>query len=347
MVEEVGAARDLAETAGIKVEIIPALAEAEALIRNHQRAAILVFGKGFSNEINRCSFMRDGINPFYRDGVYLEKVDAELLKDPTQGGAASIIEQVAQVTLLRVILPWMIGRAFERLSDPQFITILGDEVKLPSPMSKEQLRQFMTLYSDFERGQVSVLRLTQAFTSVPKKTNLACNAACGLSSWAVNRNHRISLGETLAIAAENSVKDERGVSTEMQTEEYRKKVGAGVQAALGKQFEKYNLRGKTWADLMKSQEPGREGANAFDYVNRDGEGFLKRGAVRYQVLVPSYTVMFAFFLALIVGWVFVAERSPGNAEALLRACLDDVVCTFCSAKCCRVTFSLWARDFSS
>src|SRR5262249_39385621 len=78
-------------------------------------------------------FLKDGINPFHRDGVYLDRVEAELLRDGKQPGAASIIDQVGQVTLLRVLLPWMIGRAFERLSDPEFIQILGDEVNLPVP----------------------------------------------------------------------------------------------------------------------------------------------------------------------------------------------------------------------
>ena len=44
----------------------------------------------------------------------------------------------------------------------------------------------------------------------------------------------------------------------------------------------------------------------------DGSGVIKRGAIRYQVLVPSYTVTFAFFLVLTVGWLFVAERRHGN-----------------------------------
>ena len=68
-----------------------------------------------------CSFLREsvqpgGINPFYRDGVDLAALDLEVLRDPTQAIAASIIEQVAQVTLLRVILPWMIGRAFDEIT---------------------------------------------------------------------------------------------------------------------------------------------------------------------------------------------------------------------------------------
>ncbi len=231
--------------------------------------------------------MTDGINPFHRDGVYLSKVGAELLKDPTQGGASSIIEQVAQVSMLRVILPWMIGRAFERLSDPRFITLLGREVSLPVPVSQ----QFM-------------------LATVRTKPSIAAGGACGPTVRQTYRADRITLGEMLYLAAEKQPAKE---------EEYRRKVGAGVQGALGKQFENYNLRGKTWADLTKSKAEGGQSASSYDYVNRDGAGFLKRGAYRYQVLVPSYTVMFAFFLALIVGWVFVAERRQGTLKRLRAA----------------------------
>jgi ABC-2 type transport system permease protein len=344
--------RDLAETAGIKVEIIKSPEEAETLIRDHKRAAVLIFEPTFSEKVSRCSFLADGINPFHRDGVDLQivtlgepskgerKLDALLLKDSTQGGAASIIEQVAQVTMLRVILPWMIGRAFERLSDPRFITILGNEVNLPAPMSEQELRQFLGLYGEFEKVRDSPVkmaqfapRILQALGSIPKKGTAATNAVSGGLTWAASRTHRVSLGDSLRIAAMNSVKNDwggrgadgivgtapRAVLVEMQTQEYRKKVGNGVQAALGKQFEKYNLRGMTWADLTKSKAEGREGAAAYDYVNRDGGGLLKRGAYRYQVLVPSYTVMFAFFLALIVGWVFVAERRQGTLKRLRAA----------------------------
>ncbi len=49
---------------------------------------------------------------------------------------------------------------------------------------------------------------------------------------------------------------------------------------------------------------------------------LGRGAVRYQVLVPSYTVMFAYFLVLTVGWLFVAERRQGTLKRLRAAPLS-------------------------
>ena len=51
---------------------------------------------------------------------------------------------------------------------------------------------------------------------------------------------------------------------------------------------------------------------------------LNRGTVRYQVLVPSYTVTFAFFLVLTVGWLFVAERRHGTLVRLRAAPLAAV-----------------------
>jgi ABC-type Na+ efflux pump permease subunit len=261
--------QDLAETAGIKVEIIPTEEEASQLIRDHKRAAILVFKPGFSAQVSRCSFLVDGINPFFRDGVFLDKIDAEMLRDPQQQ-ASSIIEQVAQVSLLRVLLPWMIGRAFERLSDKEFIELLGNKVRLPVPKGAEFL--FALKGIKLEEGKAS-------------------------------------LNEALRVAAPN----------EMALNEYLKKVGGGVQEALAEQFKKYNLTGKTWQSLTKSEEESRTGAEATQYQNASGSGFLNRGAHRYQVLVPAYTVMFAFFLVLNVGWVFVAERTQGTLKRLRAA----------------------------
>jgi len=292
--------KDLAETAGIKVETVQDRTEAEQLIAYHKKATILIFEPTFSRKINQCSFLVDGINPFHRDGVYLHKIDAHILKDSKQPGASSIIEQVAQVSLLRVLLPWMIGRAFDRLSDPGFIQILGDEVNLPVPAA----------------GQLVL-------------------------------GKKITLGKMLEMAA--------GKNTPEATL-YRQKVGEGVKVALREQFKNYNLTGKTWASLTRSLakkqtlptlaasvagllaapaglgplvavttltpdrslEPAAE-TDISDYINRDGSGFLSRGAQRYQILVPSYTVMFAFFLVMNVGWVFVAERRQGTLKRLQAA----------------------------
>jgi ABC-2 type transport system permease protein len=228
--------RDLAETAGIRVEVIPSRAEAERLVARGRRSAILVFGPHFSERVHASSFLATGLNPFYRDGVKLSELDAEVLRDPTQLTAASIIEQVAQVSMLRVILPWMIGRAFEKLAEPSFMSMLAEEVpggKLLPPSIKASL-------------------------------------------------------------------------------------GGGVQGALRRLFPKYNLTGKTWAALTKSQ-PRRDGAAESTAYSDEGLGLPKRGAVRYQILVPSYTVTFAFFLVLTVGWLFASERRQGTLKRLRAA----------------------------
>ena len=80
------------------------------------------------------SILEDGLNPFYRDGVKLDVLDVEVLKDPTQKTATAIIDQVVQGSMLRVVMPWMIGRAFEKIGDPAFLALLGKEEGLPAPV---------------------------------------------------------------------------------------------------------------------------------------------------------------------------------------------------------------------
>src|SRR5438067_4044424 len=192
--------RDLEQTAGIRVEIIPTREQAERLVRRGRRSAVLVFGPDFSERVHRCSFLDDrflkepGINPFFRDGVDLGTLHVEVLRDPTQAVASSIIEQVAQVTLLRVVLPWMIGRAFDEV---------GRKLPFAAPVLKDL-------------------------------------------------------------------------------------------------FSKYDLTAKTWAALTKAADTGPPpgAAPAAQYREEEAGGLLQRGAQRYQILVPSYTVMFAFFLVL-------------------------------------------------
>jgi ABC-type multidrug transport system permease subunit len=157
------------------------------------------------------------VNPLFRDGVDLEQLDAHLLRDPTQLTAASIIEQVGQVTMLRVVLPWMIGRAFEKIGN---------------------------------------------------------------------------------------------------------QLGRIVQNALKQMFPNYELTGKTWAALTRSEPRDDQGAEVTTYEPPSGSGLLGRGAQRYQTLVPSYTVMFAYFLVLTVGWMFVAERRQGTLKRLRAAPLS-------------------------
>jgi ABC-2 type transport system permease protein len=277
--------KDLRQTAGIRVEVIETRELADELIRARRRAAVMVLGPQFSKRIERCSFLGsgwgdsftaalgttrpgdpvclalagllqetqsayplylvDGINPFYRDGVNLEALDAEVLKDPTQKTASAIIDQVAQGSMLRVVMPWMIGRAFERIGDPAFLALLGREEQLPGAVK---------------------LFLTSPFVAPQQKRQLSM----------------------------------------------------GLQNSLQNLFPRYNLTAKTWAALTKQHEhtTAKAGIGAFQ---EEGRGLLKRGAVRYQLLVPSYLVMFAFFLVLTVGWLFVAERRQGTMTRLAAA----------------------------
>jgi ABC-2 type transport system permease protein len=321
--------RDLEETGGIRLEIIADRETADRLCRDGKRPAVLVLGPKFSERLDLCSFITEqdtshpsgpahllaqtfaaqglapagaplggiahelgaygvmktnvlapdlAINPFYRDGVKMKEVDAELLTDKTQEMTASVIEQVAQVSLLRVVLPWMIGKAFEKISEPQFIDRLGSNVRLPVPKGDNAFEQaFMD--AKFAKKGVKAI------------------------------DGKMTLNEALHVASANE-KDE---------EDYRGRVGDGVQQALKQQFSKFDLTGKTWADLTKAQSPGGGQAGpATDYVP-DGSGLLKRGAIRYQTLVPSYTVMFAFALLVVVGWLFVSERRRGTTKRLRAA----------------------------
>lgn len=286
---------DLNETADIRVEYVKDRAEAEYLVKSGKRAAVLIIGKRFSKRVERCSFLasgwhdffsvaskfpdpghpfglafhglfdeaqdvfplyvQDGINPFHRDGVKLEVLDVTVLKDDKQMTAAAIIDQVAQGSLLRVIMPWMIGRAFEKIGDPAFLELLGKEKQLP--------------------GLVQTF-LTSPFTPPSQK---------------------------------------RALST-------------GLQGSIQNIFPRYNLTAKTWAALTKENERTTDKSEQNTKFAEDGAGWLRRGGSRYQTLVPSYLVMFAFFLVLTVGWLFVAERRQGTMKRLIAAPLSKAEILF-------------------
>lgn len=261
---------DLKDTAGIRLEMLEQADDADRLVRDHKQAAVLVFHPGFSDKVQRCSFLTDGINPFYRDGVLLDRIDAELKRDDKQPAQAAVIEQVAQVSLLRVVMPYMIAKAFNKLGERPFVERLGKHVRLPVPKGSEFLFRFKGI--KLEDGKAS-------------------------------------LYDALKVAAPDN----------KAMQEYLDKVGQGVQESLDQQFENYELRGGTWAKLTRSKDERAAEGSVIQYSDQDGSGPLKRGAARYQLLVPSYTVMFAFFLVLTVGWLFVAERRQGTLRRLQAA----------------------------
>jgi ABC-type multidrug transport system permease subunit len=213
--------RDLEQTAGIRLDTCDRVT-AERLVARSERSAILMFGPDFSKRIGQCSFLDDkylkraGLNPFFRDGVDLRSLDLTVLRDPTQLTGAAIIEQVAQVTMLRVVLPWMIGRAFEEV---------GHQLPIAVPL-------------------------------------------------------------------------------------------------LNRLFAKYDLTAKTWLKLTRSTPAETQNANGLTPVEETSTGIVQRGSMRYQILVPSLTVMFAFFLVLTAGWLFVSERRLGTLIRLRVAPLS-------------------------
>ncbi|MCZ2344082.1 MAG: ABC transporter permease [Bacteroidales bacterium] len=234
---------DLTNTGNVRVELIPTREEAERLIRKGDRAAVVVFEPQFSDFVQRCSFVgepftHDPINPLYRDGILTREIGVTILRNPSQLVAYSVINQVVQVTLMRVVIPWMIGRAFEMIGTPPFM----------------------------DRMEQYIPALKGAYLIISKQT-----------------------------------------------------IGEGIQKGIGGFFSKYDFTGKTWAKLTKSEEPPAIAENRSAYEAPDGSVRLNRGAMRYQVLVPAYTVTFAFFLVLTVGWLFVAERRHGTLIRLRAA----------------------------
>lgn len=234
---------DLADTADIRVERVPDRAAAERLVNRGDRSAVVVLGPQFSELCQRCSFVgpefkSDPINPLYRDGVRTNALGVEFLTSPTQPVGASVIQQVVQVSLLRIIIPWMIGQAFDQIGSDKFMDKMAE--KIPE--------------------------MRAAFLVMPKQ-----------------------------------------------------KLGAGIQRGIGDFFSNYQFRAKTWAGLTKSEPPTERVGNRSQFDPPPGGLGVNRGAVRYQTLVPAYTVTFAFFLVLTVGWLFVAERRHGTLVRLRAA----------------------------
>ena len=121
-------------------------------------------------------------------------------------------------------------------------------------------------------------------------------------------------------------------------------MGQLFQNAIQKMFPTYDLTGKTWAALVRSDEHSNAGAGVSVYSPSGSAGLLNRGSFRYQLLVPSYTVMFAYFLVLTVGWLFVAERRQGTLKRLRAAPLSRD--RFCWASCCPAFYCRLGKDCS-
>jgi ABC-2 type transport system permease protein len=308
---------DLSATQDIHLEIISDRDNAEKLVARGSRAAVLVFEPDFSDRMNRCSFLTSDnpppINPLGRDGVRMNDLGLTLLIDKTQPVSAAVIEQVTQVTLLRVVIPWMIGRAFERVGDDAFMAMVAERLNKVKPIPPEVLQELDPVV---QKLLAALMKDTEFATLMLKEVGFQDSLVIGKRGPEFQRvvqkafqNPKLlaRVGKDIAFG-------------EVLTPAVRREVGPRVQDGVADLFSKYNFKAKTWADLVRSEDP-RQGneTNRSAYRDTEGSGFLNRGAVRYQVLVPSYTVMFAFFLVLSVGWLFVAERKHGTLARLRAA----------------------------
>lgn len=307
---------DLASSTDVRIELIDSRAEAEELVRASKRSAVLVFEPDFSRRVHRSSFLTRAdpppLNPLYRDGINPAEVGLTVLRDPTQLAGSSIIEQVAQVTLFRVVIPWMIGKAFERVGDEQFMQAVAAKLhqkkEIPGPVLKELDPVLQKL-------------LDQTFAD-PKFEELLKKKFGGLSG--VLKSQLPKFQELIR----ELFKDDEFVNRvgngipfgAVLQPSVQREVGPAVQDTVAETFSSYDFRAKTWAGLTKSTPKGERAGAVTKY--EDEGGLPSRGSLRFQILVPSYAVTFAFFLVLTVGWMFVGERRQGTLVRLRAAPLS-------------------------
>ncbi|MCI0702248.1 MAG: ABC transporter permease, partial [Planctomycetia bacterium] len=317
---------DLSATQDIRLEIITDRAEAEKLIAKNRRAAVIIFEPEFSERMHRCSFLTHAdpppVNPLGRDGVRLDQLGLTFITDRTQPVSASIIEQVTQVTLLRVVIPWMIGKAFARVGDDDFMELVAQRLMKVKPIEPEVLEQLdpvvqkllKALTEDNEfKGLVAAEFVKKDFAKVASDAEVIDRRkkefrdAVHQAFW---NPKTVELRKRLA---------KEIAFGEVLTPAVRKQVGPTVKEGVGDLFSNYNFQATKWSDLVKSEDRRGTEANRVEFQDTSGSGMLNRGALRYQILVPSYTVLFAFFLVLSVGWLFVAERKHGTLVRLRAA----------------------------
>jgi ABC-type Na+ efflux pump permease subunit len=304
---------DLAGSTDIRIELIDSREEAQRLVRDGKRSAVLVFERDFSARMHRCSFLTHAdpppLNPLFRDGINPAEVGLTILRDPTQVASASIIEQVAQVSLFRVVIPWMIGKAFERVGDEQFMQLVAaklDKKKdIPGPVLKEldPVLQDLLKHVFADPKFDEVLKKKFGGLAVALKPQLAKFQELIAELFRDDEFvARVGKGIPFGQVLQPSVQRE---------------VGPAVQDGVAETFSNYDFRAKTWAGLTRSNPKGERLGAVTKYENEGG--LPKRGSLRFQILVPSYAVTFAFFLVLTVGWLFVAERRQGTLVRLRAA----------------------------
>lgn len=307
---------DLSATQDIRLELITDEAEARRLLAKSRRPAVIVFGPDFSTRMQNCSFLTqpNSVNPLGRDGIAFDRLDLQLLTDKTQPVSASVIEQVAQVTLLRVVIPWMIGKAFQRVGDPLFMELVADRlsgVKPIPPAVLEELdpvvQKLLTVLTSHPEFQALILKeFRDAKGSNFVKAGQDALTISSRRAEFQSAVHKAFQNPKLLEAMGKEV-----AFGEVLTPSVRRQVGPTVKRGVGDLFSNYNFESATWSDLVKSDQRQATTANRTALTTATD--------LRAPILVPSNSVMFAFFLVLNVGWLFVAERKHGTLVRLRAA----------------------------
>lgn len=307
---------DLSATQDIRLELITDEAEARRLLAKSRRPAVIVFGPDFSARMHNCSFLTqpNSVNPLGRDGIAFDRLDLQLLTDKTQPVSASVIEQVAQVTLLRVVIPWMIGKAFARVGDAAFMELVADRLNGVKPIPPEVLaeldpvvQKLLTTLTNHPEFQALILKeFRDAKGSNFVKASQDALVISGRRAEFQSAVHKAFQNPKLLEAMGKEV-----AFGEVLTPSVRKQVGPTVKRGVGDLFSNYNFESATWSDLVKS--------DARQATTSNRTTLTTASDLRAPILVPSNSVMFAFFLVLNVGWLFVAERKHGTLVRLRAA----------------------------
>src|SRR5262249_53833872 len=172
--------------------------------------------------------------------------------DKTQPVSAAVIDQVTQVTLLRVVIPWMIGRAFERVGDESFMAMVAERLNKVKPIPPEVLQELDPVVQKL----LAVLTTDPEFQAIVGSEFLKKDPGKALADAAVIQRRIPEFRRAVHKAFESRALMERVGKEiafgEVLTPAVRKEVGPRVQEGVADLFSNYNFHAKTWAELVKS-----------------------------------------------------------------------------------------------
>ena len=136
---------DLTATAGIRLEILPDVAEAERLVARNSRAAVIDLRAGLLRADEpllvphaRQPAADQPVRPRRRRAW--REVGLTLLEGQDAAGHRQHHRSGRAGDAAPGVIPWMIGRAFERVGDDAFMAALAEQVERGEAVPPEVLR---------------------------------------------------------------------------------------------------------------------------------------------------------------------------------------------------------------